>query len=182
MSNPRTPRNMYRRTTPQAPDSEASQEELISHYEGQISELQIYMESLEGEISELRHRLSAAPRESSEAEIQLFETTRDLIKAHRRNQRLTTALREAQEQLKTAKEYIEKLEAPPNNYGIFLNTNEDGTIDIDLGGRKYRVNAAPNMDIHQFKKGQEVIVNVNYNVVASKDFDLRENVQWSSFP
>jgi len=176
MSTTRNPRNILRRPIQRTENPAASQEELISQYEEQISELQIYMETLESEISELRHRLSGAPREASEAEMQLYETTRDLIKAHRRNQRLTTALREAREQLNTAKEYIEKLEAPPNNYGIFLNTNEDGTIDIDLGGRKYRVNAAPNIDIYQFKKGQEVIVNANYNVVAGKNFDLRGEV------
>jgi len=167
---------MLRRPIPRAANSAASQEELISQYEEQISEFQIYMETLESEISELRRRISGAPREQSEAEIQLYETTRDLIKAHRKNQRQTTALRDAQEQLKKAKEYIDKLEAPPNNYGLFLNTNEDGTIDIDLGGRKYRVNAAPDVDIHQLKKGQEIIVNANYNVVAAKDFDLRGEV------
>jgi len=176
MSTPQNPRNVSRRPVLQSPNQATSQEELVSQYEEQISELQLYMESLEGEISELRRKVSSAPSEPSEAEIKLYETTRDLIKAHRRNQRLTNVLRKAEEELKTAREYIDKLEAPPNNYGLFLNTNEDGTIDIDLGGRKFRVNAAPDVDIHQLKKGQEVIVNANSNVVAAKNFDLRGEV------
>lgn len=176
MSTTRNSRNVPRRPILQSPNQATSPEELISQYEGQIGELQVYMESLESEISELKRKISSAPSEPSEAEIKLYETTRDLIKAHRRNQRLTNVLRKAEEELKTAREYIDKLEAPPNNYGLFLNPNEDGTIDIDLGGRKYRVNAAPDVDIPQLKRGQEVIVNANSNVIAAKSFDLRGEV------
>jgi proteasome-associated ATPase len=157
-------------------DSESSPTERIAQYEEKMRELQIYLESLESQVSELKRKLSAAPSEVSEAEIRLYEATRDLLKVNRRNRKLTETLREAQEQLQTAKEHIDKLSAPPNNFGIFLKSNDDGTIDIDISGKKWRVNVAPNINIQHLKKGQELVVNANLNVVSFEEFESQGEI------
>merc|ERR1712098_877674 len=70
----------------------------------------------------------------------------------------------------------EQLSAPPNHYGIFLNENDDGTIDIDMFGKKQRVNADPDIQVARLQKGQEVMLNGAFNVVGSRDFDCRGEV------
>ncbi|HEX30121.1 TPA: proteasome ATPase [Candidatus Poribacteria bacterium] len=127
------------------------------------------MESLENEVANLRRKLNSA--HSEEIELRLYETTRELINAHRRNRKLTDALRDVREQIETLKERVDKLTAPPNNYAVFLNANDDGTVDVDLGGRKWRVNVDPSIDVTKLRKGQEVIVNSEYNVVGVRQFD-----------
>ncbi|MBC8233803.1 proteasome ATPase [bacterium] len=167
---------MSRRPTPRGLDSEASPTERIVQYEEKIRELQIYLESLESQVSELKRKLSAAPSEVSEAEIRFYEATRELVKVNRRNRKLTETLREAQEQLQTAKEHIDKLSAPPNNFGTFLKSNDDGKVDIDISGKKWRVNVAPNIDIQHLKKGQELAVNGNLNIVSVEEFESQGEV------
>ncbi len=176
MSTTRNSRNMSRRPTPRGLDSEASPTERIVQYEEKIRELQIYLESLESQVSELKRKLSAAPSEVSEAEIRFYEATRELVKVNRRNRKLTETLREAQEQLQTAKEHIDKLSAPPNNFGTFLKSNDDGKVDIDISGKKWRVNVAPNIDIQHLKKGQELAVNGNLNIVSVEEFESQGEV------
>ncbi|MCD6507530.1 proteasome ATPase [Candidatus Poribacteria bacterium] len=127
------------------------------------------MESLENEVANLRRKLNSA--HSEEIELRLYETTRELINAHRRNRKLTDALRDVREQIEILKERVDKLTAPPNNYAVFLNANDDGTVDVDLGGRKWRVNVDPSIDVTKLRKGQEVIVNSEYNVVGVRQFD-----------
>jgi len=167
---------MSRRPTPRGLDSEASPTERIAQYEEKIRELQIYLESLESQVSELKRKLSSAPSEVSEAEIRFYEATRELVKVNRRNRKLTETLREAQEQLQTAKEHIDKLSAPPNNFGAFLKSNDDGTVDIDMSGKKWRVNVAPNIDIQHLKKGQELVINGNLNIVSVEEFESQGEV------
>jgi len=145
------------------------QAELVAKYEEQIRRLENYMESLENEVANLRRKLNSA--HSEEIELRLYETTRELINAHRRNRKLTDALRDVREQIEILKERVDKLTAPPNNYAVFLNANDDGTVDVDLGGRKWRVNVDPSIDVTKLRKGQEVIVNSEYNVVGVRQFD-----------
>jgi len=176
MSTTRNSRNILKGPALRGLDSESSPTERIAQYEEKMRELQIYLESLESQVSELKRKLSAAPSEVSEAEIRFYEATRELVKVNRRNRKLTETLREAQEQLQTAKEHIDKLAAPPNNFGIFLQSNNDGTIDIDMSGKKWRVNVAPNIDIQHLKKGQELVVNANLNVVSFEAFESQGEI------
>ncbi len=158
----------------ETPHANMDRLELVRYYEEKISEMHGDLNSLENEVSELKRKLSAAP--SQDTELRLYEATRELIQIHRRNRKLHGALQETREKLEGLKEKVEKLSAPPNNYGIFLQDNEDGTIDIDVSGRKVRVNADPTVDISQLSKGQEVIVNQAFNVVAVRDFDFQGEV------
>ena len=143
-------------------------------YERKIRELTFTIESLESEIDDLRRRLNAAP--SDDVEVRLYEMTRDLMHAHRRNRKLTSTLQEAKEKLEQLKEKVEQLSAPPNNYGVYLQSNDDGTLDIDLGGKRWRVNADPEINADQLQKGQEVIVNGVMNVVSVREFERQGEV------
>jgi len=143
-------------------------------YEKQIRKMEFTIESLENEADDLRRRLNAAP--SDDVEVRLYEMTRELMQAHRRNRKLTGTLQEAKEKLEHLKEKVEQLSAPPNNYGVFLGINDDSTIDIDLGGKKWKVNSDPDINVDQLQKGQEVIVNGVLNVVGVRDFDQHGEV------
>jgi proteasome-associated ATPase len=154
-------------------DLTPSSSERIS-YETRIRELQFTVESLESEVDNLRRRLNTAP--SDDVEIRLYEMTRELMQAHRRNRKLTGTLQEAKEKLELLKEKVEQLSAPPNNYGIFLQANDDSTVDIDLSGKKWKVNVDPDINTEELQKGQEVIVNGVMNVVAVRDFDQQGEV------
>ena len=132
------------------------------------------IESLQNEIEDLKEQLSAPP--TDEADLRLYEMTRELMTAHRRNRKLANALQETREHLQGLKEKVEQLSAPPNHYGIFLNENGDGTVDIDMFGKKQRVNVDPDIQIGQLQRGQEVMLNGAFNVVGSRDFDCRGEV------
>ncbi len=136
------------------------------NYPQRIRELNWQIEMLENEVSDLRRQLSSAPNDDVDA--RLYEMTRELMQAHRRNRKLTNMLQEAKEKLELLKEKVKQLSAPPNNYGIFLGTNEDNTIDVDISGKKWRVNHDPTLNPEQIQVGQEVIVNSGLNVVAIK--------------
>ena len=132
------------------------------------------IESLQNEIEDLKEQLNTPP--TDEADLRLYEMTRELMTAHRRNRKLANALQETREHLQGLKEKVEQLSAPPNHYGIFLNENGDGTIDIDMFGKKQRVNADPDIQVGRLQRGQEVMLNGAFNVVGSRDFDCRGEV------
>ena len=152
----------------------ASSSDRKSYNQKQIREMEFMIESLENENDDLKRRLNAAP--SDDSDVRLYEMTRELMQAHRRNRKLTSTLQEAKEKLEHLKEKVEQLSAPPNNYGVFLGTNDDGTIDIDLGGKRWKVKSDPDINVEQLKKGQEVIVNGVLNVVGVREFDQRGEV------
>lgn len=140
-----------------------------SYNQKQIREMEFMIESLENENDDLRRHPNAAP--SDDADVRLYEMTRELMQVHRRNRKLTSTLQEAKEKLEHLKEKVEQLSAPPHNYGVFLGVNADDTIDIDLGGKRWKVKSDPDIDISRLKKGQEVIVNGVLNVVGALYFD-----------
>lgn len=97
---------------------------------------------------------------------QIGHLKQELMQTHRRNRQLTSVLQEAKEKLEILKEKVEQLSAPPNNYGVFLGLNDDGTVDIDVNGRKWRVNLDPSIRPEDLKVGQQVIVNSGMNVIG----------------
>ena len=148
------------------PDIEGIESNNTVDHPQQIRELNWQIEMLQNEVEDLRRQLRAAPDEDVDA--RLYEMTRELMQAHRRNRKLTTTLQEAKEKLELLKEKVKQLSAPPNNYGIFLGANDDNTIDVDISGKKWRVNLDPTIKADQIEVGQEVIVNSGLNVVAIK--------------
>ena len=138
----------------------------IVWYQQQIRTLQGTIDMLQGELESMRQQQRAVYVKDLES--RLYEMQRELMTAHRRNKKLTATLQEAKEKLQILKEKVDQLSAPPNNYGVFLGANEDGTIDVDISGRKWRVNLDPGLKEQDLSVGQEVIVNSGMNVVGIK--------------
>lgn len=121
--------------------------------------------ALESEIEQLRNRLSLLPDRSRQLEEQLLEVKGQLSAAANQNSRLTSALRDARQQIEKMRDEVEKLSAPPNGYGILLDMNEDGSVDVLAAGRKMRVHVAEGVDPDRLSRGVEVVLNESMNVV-----------------
>ena len=112
-------------------------------------------------------------------EEELHETaqSRDqLQQAHRQNEKLITALQEAREQIEALKIEVEKLTAPPSSYAIFSDSNDDGTVNIYIAGRKMKVNLHPDVKVGELRKGQQLVLNEALNVVEACDFEIQGEV------
>lgn len=83
------------------------------------------------------------------------------------NQQLAKTLREAREQIVVLKEEVERLSSPPNGFAIFEAMAGKDAADVNVNGRKMRVNVAPSMDISTLHAGQEVVLNESMNVVIA---------------
>jgi len=127
---------------------------------------------LEDEIAVLRGRLQDAPRRVRLLEERLLDIRNQLAQASGQNEKLTTALSETREQLALLRDEVEKLTAPPNPFGVVLQMNPDGTVDIMSSGRKLRVAVEPTVDVKELERGQEVILNEAFNIVDARDFEL----------
>jgi len=87
------------------------------------------------------------------------------------NARLTNTLREAREQIVALKAEVDRLSQPPNVFGSFVQSNDDGTIDVVVNGRKMRVSASPAIDPNELQPGRELVLNESMNAVALRDFE-----------
>jgi proteasome-associated ATPase len=134
-------------------------------YEKQIHELQTQVKFLEDEIALLRRRLTSAPRQVKILEQKLLESKGDLARALAQNEKLASTLKAERGRIETLREEVEKLSQPPASFGVYLDTNDDGTVDVFTAGRKMRVNIAPEIDPARFRRGVEVVLNEALNVV-----------------
>ena len=128
-------------------------DEQVERYEKQVHELQTQVKFLEEEVGLLRRRLTNAPRQVTLLEEKLVETRDQLTRAMGQNQKLADALRGEREKIEALAEEVEKLSQPPASFGVYLGTNEDGSIDVFTGGRKMRVTPAPDLDLSKFRPG-----------------------------
>jgi proteasome-associated ATPase len=140
-------------------------------YEKQIHELQTQVRFLEDEVALLRRRLTNAPRQVKILEEKLLESKSDLSRALGQNERLASTLQSEKERIEALREEVEKLSQPPATFGVFLAKNEDDSVDVFTGGRKMRVNVAPEIDVSGLQRGAEVILNEALNVVELLDPD-----------
>jgi proteasome-associated ATPase len=99
-----------------------------------------------------------------------------LQQAHRQNEKLIMALQEAREQIEALKLEVEKLTAPPSSYAIFSDSNDDGTVNIYIAGRKMKVNLHPDVKVGELRKGQQLVLNEALNVVEACDFEIQGEV------
>src|SRR2546423_1017931 len=148
----------------------------LAEYEREVGELQMQVKLLEEESGALRSKLADAPIRIRELEAHLLEARAEYARSREQSERMTELLRQAREQIVTLREEVEKLTAPPSGYGVFLNTHEDGTIDVFTGGRKLRVNVAPEIDAQKLAKGQELLLNEALNVVAACGYEIQGEV------
>ncbi|SKB10379.1 proteasome ATPase [Aeromicrobium choanae] len=105
------------------------------------------------------------------AEVRLADVEARLASTAAQNERLTSTLREARDQIVALKEEVDRLAQPPTGFGTFLKLNDDDSVDVMTGGRKLRVNVSPAVDKAGLRKGQEVILNEAMNVVAALEFE-----------
>ena len=85
------------------------------------------------------------------------------------NEKLAGTLQAEQERIEALREEVEKLSQPPASFGVYLGTNEDGSVDVFTAGRKMRVNVSPDSTPTCLRKGAEVILNEALNVVEVLD-------------
>jgi proteasome-associated ATPase len=127
--------------------------------------------ALEEEIAALRRRVRETPSRVDDLENELSRTRERLDRATSQNDKLAAVLEEAREQLGVLREEVEKLTAPPNNFGTVLQVNDDGTIDILSGSRKLRVSAQPNVEVKKLQVGQEILLNEAFNIIDIRHFE-----------
>ena len=120
---------------------------------------------LEAEIEQLRKRISAVPDRSRELEAALLQVKGQLATASNQNDRLADALRDARSQLEKLRGEVEKLSAPPAGYGVLVDLNDDGTVDVIVSGRKMRVHVSEETNPDDLVRGHEVLLNESMNVV-----------------
>jgi len=151
-------------------------ERRIAEFEQEVGELQMQIKMLEEESGVLRARLAEAPIKIRKLEEDLLEARQEMSRSRDQGERMTSLLKEAREQIVSLREEVEKLSAPPSGYGVFLTTNEDGTINVFTGGRKLRVNVAPEIDASTLVKGQELMLNEALNVVEACGYEIQGEV------
>jgi len=126
---------------------------------------------LEHEVAVLRRKLAESPRQSRAMDQRLVELQANIASLTAQNERLVATLKEARDQIVSLKEEIDRLAQPPSGFGIFIEANEDGTVDVFTGGRKLRVTVSPNVEVDELRRGQEVMLNEALNVVQAMRFE-----------
>jgi proteasome-associated ATPase len=149
----------------------AESHEQAEQREKQIHELETQISFLEEEVGLLRRRLTNAPRQVQLLEEKLVETRESLARATGQNQKLADALRDEKQRIESLAEEVEKLSQPPATFGVFVGSNEDGSVDVVTAGRKMRVMPAPDLEADKLRSGAQVILNDALNVVEVLDPD-----------
>jgi len=171
-------RDVMRRISTAPPGSEGpeGEEEPPRAPRDEIEDLRNALRLFGADSPEFRRRLDRVLAEH-EAMRRRYQMAREqFTDAERQNERLVGVLQEAKQQIELLKEEVDKLCAPPNNYGIFTRANKDGTAEIYVDGRKMRVNVHPNVDPFQFVEGQQVVLNEAFNVVEPAGFTARGEI------
>jgi proteasome-associated ATPase len=153
----------HRREVKQMPETDPREQQ--EQFEKQVHELQTQVRFLEDEVSLLRRRLTNAPRQVKLLEDKLIEARSDLSRALSQNEKLAGTLQAEKERIEGLREEVEKLSQPPASFGVYLGTNDDGSVDVFTAGRKMRVNLSPDVETDLLRKGAEVILNEALNVV-----------------
>ncbi|GAA1080193.1 proteasome ATPase [Nocardiopsis composta] len=126
---------------------------------------------MEKELSVVRRKLADSPRHVRLLEDRLREAQANLAAANGQNERLVSTLKEARDQIVALKEEVDRLAQPPSGFGVFLESREDGTVEIFTNGRKMRVNVSPSVEVEELSPGQEVMLNEAFNVVEAQSFE-----------
>jgi proteasome-associated ATPase len=149
----------------------ADRREQAEQREKQVHELQTQISFLEEEVGLLRRRLTNAPRQVQLLEEKLVETREALARATGQNEKLADALRDEKQRIEALAEEVEKLSQPPATFGVFIGSNDDGSVDVVTAGRKLRVMPAPDLEADKLVSGAQVILNDALNVVEVLDPD-----------
>ncbi|MGZ4609932.1 MAG: proteasome ATPase, partial [Actinomycetes bacterium] len=127
--------------------------------------------ALQDEVDALRRKLTESPRHLRALKERVTDLQTSLAAVTSQNERLVSTLKEARDQIVALKEEVDRLAQPPAGFGVFIQRNDDDTIDIFTGGRKLRVAVSPAIELDELTRGQEVMLNEAMNVVAALDFE-----------
>jgi len=169
-------RDTMKKLSSHIPMSEASLRYRLSQCERESQELHNQVKLLENESEELARKLEKNLGEFEILRRKYYRTKEQLAEAKRQNEKMVAILQESKIQIQELKEEVDKLCAPPNSYGTFLGVNEDKTIDIDLDGRRLKVNVRPGIDMDKIQKGQQLVLNEALNVVEVAEYDTKGEV------
>src|ERR1700688_2081173 len=104
-------------------------------------------------------------------EEKLLEARGALAQSRSNNEKLTITIQQTRDQIAALRDEVEKLTQPPAVYGTFIDFNDDGTVDIFASGRKMRVALHPGLDPGQIDRGNEVVLNESFTVIAVRESD-----------
>ena len=125
----------------------------------------------------------SAPRDTSISDVEqanrriemleekLLEARGQLAQTRSNNEKLTITIQQTRDQIAALRDEVEKLTQPPAVYGTFIDFNDDGTVDIFASGRKMRVALHPGLDPGQIDRGNEVVLNESFTVIAVRESD-----------
>jgi proteasome-associated ATPase len=158
------------------PRSEGSFQSKLSQYDLEIKELQEKLHLVEHESDNLTRHLEKTISQYEVLKRKYYQVNEQLGQGKKQNEKLVATLQEAKEQINALKKEVEKLCAPPNSYGVFRQRNKDGTLDVDLDGRRLKVNVHPKLEHYDFEPGQLLVLNESLNVVDLSDYENRGEV------
>ncbi|MCZ6874221.1 MAG: DUF2203 family protein, partial [bacterium] len=158
-------RDTMRKFSVHVPRSETSFQSKLLQYDIEIKDLHEKMRLVEHESEGVLRNLEKTISQYEHLKRKYYQATEQLAQGKKQNEKLVATLQEAKEQINALKQEVEKLCAPPNSYGVFLHSNKDGTIDIDLDGRHLKVNIHPKLEHHEFLEGQQLVLNEALNVI-----------------
>jgi proteasome-associated ATPase len=156
---------------PLRPGSRAGRGGPLGNESGSAQDALSQVAFLEQEVALLRRRLAETPRGNRALEDRISELQVTVSGLTAKNERLVATLRDARDQILALKEEIDRLAQPPSGFGVFLEAQEDGTVDIFTGGRKLRVAVAPGVDLEGLLPGREVMLNEALNIIAVHGFE-----------
>jgi proteasome-associated ATPase len=112
-----------------------------------------------------------ASRRIEMLEEKLLEARGALAQSRSNNEKLTITIQQTRDQIAALRDEVEKLTQPPAVYGTFIDFNDDDTVDIFASGRKMRVALHPGLDPGQIDRGNEVVLNESFTVIAVRESD-----------
>src|SRR3954453_6706839 len=127
--------------------------------------------ALQDEVERVRRKCPESPRHVRALEERVTELQANLGAVTTQNDRLVATLKEARAQIVSLKEEGDRLARPPAGFGVFIQRNDDDTVDIFTGGRKLRVAVSPSVELDSLSRGQEVMLNEAMNVVDALEFE-----------
>ncbi len=158
------------------PDGPRPESGAARSYQDSVEDVRDAIRLFGADSAECRRRLDRLIAEFEALRRRYHLTREQCADSERQNERLVGVLQEAKQQIELLKEEVDKLCAPPNNYGIFQRANKDGTAEIMIDGRPMRVNVHPDLDAFQFEEGQHVVLNEAFNVVEPSGYVSRGEV------
>ncbi len=154
-------------TTPATPDADRATTEADAM--DRASELEA--QAIDAEVGQLRRQSRFDPIRVRELEHRIASLQTSMGTLSSQNERLVRTLKDARAQIVNLKAEVDRLAQPPNAYGLLVETNEDGSVDVLTSGRKMRVAVSPSVTDEELVAGREVMLNEALNIVAVRGYE-----------